>query len=60
MWRGDPWISVTEAASSVERHREELHELIGSGIVPAIRLNGEVVVLASVIGGLQRRLCEHE
>jgi hypothetical protein len=51
---------VTEAASSVERHREELHELIGSGIVPAIRLNGEVVVLASVIGGLQRRLCEHE
>jgi hypothetical protein len=52
---------VTAAASMLERHRGELHELIGFGIVPAVMLrSGEVVVLASAIGGLQRRLCEHE
>jgi len=57
--RGDPWISIEQAASAAEWPRSQMVEAIAFGIVPAIRLNGEVCVLASAVRGIEARLCEH-
>lgn len=54
------YLSVMAAASSVEWPRARMVEAIAFGEVPAIRLDGEVQVLASALAAVNRRLCEHD
>ena len=55
------WLSIPEAASSVEWHRERMREAIALGIVPAFRLRtGETVVPVATLGVVDRRLHEHD
>ncbi len=53
------WLTVQQASSATEWHRNQMREVIEFGIVPAIWLNGEVRVLAAALAGIERRLTEH-
>ena len=58
--RGLTWLTVNEASSMKEWPRAQMDEAISFGLVPAIiSPSGEMMILESMVRGLDSRLTEH-
>ena len=55
------YLSVTDAATYLERDRRELWDRAAIGELPAMRsAGGQWIIPAGALGGVNRRLSEHD